>query len=184
MNRHRHPARLVFAIAVIVALVAGCGSKNEGTESEQPGSARSAASLGIGDPAPDFRLQRLDGTPLQLSDLRGKAVLIDFWATWCPPCRFALPHLQELNADFGDRLVVVGIALDREGKQVVEPFVAKNGIDFEIVLPDAHVIDAYGGISSIPTSFLVDPAGRIAGKWIGLTSKATLANAVSAALAS
>jgi cytochrome c biogenesis protein CcmG/thiol:disulfide interchange protein DsbE len=181
VKRQRHLWSALGSLTLLLALLAGCGSDDDSGEAAVH---QEGTTTGVGDTAPDFKLARLDGSLLQLSDLRGKAVLVDFWATWCPPCRAALPHLKELDEQYGDQLVVVGIALDREGRRVVEPFVQKHDISFEVVLPDDKVVDAFGGITSIPTSFLIDPGGRIVGKWVGLTPKGVYEGAITQALES
>ncbi|MFO7653702.1 MAG: TlpA disulfide reductase family protein [Candidatus Krumholzibacteriia bacterium] len=174
----------VAGAGLLLTGIAGCGSddKTETVTADERGARSPGDPLEVGDLAPDFRLERLDGSPLQLSDLRGKAVLIDFWATWCPPCRVAMPDLIQLSRDHADSLVVVGIALDQQGRQVVEPFVEKFGVTFEVVLYDDKVVTDYGNIRSIPTTFLVDPQGRVVGKWVGLASKENYEEAIRVAL--
>ena len=141
----------------------------------QNSAAQPAAAPGTkGSPAPDFTLKRLDGSDLQLSSLRGKAVIIDFWDTWCPPCKAAMPHFQALSEQYADEVVVVGVALGREGEAKVRKFAADYGITFEMVMfnNDPDLIQAFGGIQSIPTTFLVDADGVIREKWIGGHGKA------------
>jgi cytochrome c biogenesis protein CcmG/thiol:disulfide interchange protein DsbE len=179
----------LFIITMVAALT-GCSPETpdqqtqgeQNPQAEQQTSPNYTGPLDIGDSAPDFQLARLDGSLLRLSELRGKAVLVDFWATWCGPCRQSMPHLQQLSEEYADRLVIVGIAMDRQGKKVVAPFVDKQGITFEIVLPDTKVSADYGGIKYLPTTFLVDPAGRITAKWVGLVGKEAYKKAIHEAL--
>ncbi len=120
-----------------------------------------AASPSAVGPAPDWQLPRLDGGSLGLSELRGQVVLIDFWASWCVPCRLSLPALRDLQAEFaGQRLVVVTISVD-EGKDPARRFHARYGADL-IALHDAdgRVAAAYRLIG-MPSSFIIDPQGQL-----------------------
>lgn len=114
---------------------------------------------------------------LSLSDLKGKVVILDFWATWCPPCRKGIPELIELKKEFNNQgLEVVGITLDaltRGGatKNDVKPFMKDQGINYPIIWADENIIQQYGGIQSIPTSFVIDKEGYIVSYYQGLISK-------------
>jgi peroxiredoxin len=134
-----------------------------------------------GNLAPDFNLKKIHGGQLELSSLKGKAVLIDFWDTWCPPCRKALPHLQEISDAYADDLVVVGIAMGRDGEKKVRDYVEQNNLTFPMVLADApqySVMRDFGGIQSIPTTFLIDRDGVIQEIWTGAMPKAEYEKAV------
>jgi peroxiredoxin len=130
--------------------------------------------------APDFMLPDIEGNEFHLSDAAGKIVIIDFWATWCPPCQETVPHLNELQKEFGDKgLQVVGISLDRKGLRVVKPFAKKYNISYKLLVGDfSKVIEDYGGIEGIPTLFVIDRQGNIAVKFIGYVEKEELENAV------
>jgi cytochrome c biogenesis protein CcmG/thiol:disulfide interchange protein DsbE len=180
---------LIVALALALALGACGGDQQQnaggGAAGTDDASEATVATGGkVGNAAPGFALARLDGSTLDLAELRGKTVLLDFWATWCPPCRMAMPHLQALSQEYADQLVVVGIAMDQGGAGVVGPFVTKEQLSFEVVIMDANVIRDYGGISSIPTTFLIDPQGRIVNKWIGYQNKAVYEGAIKKVLAS
>jgi len=122
--------------------------------------------------APDFTLQDLSGKDVTLSSFKGKVVLVDFWATWCGPCRMEIPHLKELYSQYKkDGFEVIGISLDRGGTKVVKPFVEKGGMEYTIVMGNGEVVKAYGGISGIPTAFLISRDGFIVKKYIGYQKK-------------
>lgn len=124
-------------------------------------------------PAADFNLKTLDGKSLQLSALKGKVVLLDFWATWCPPCRQEIPHFKELYDQYrGKGLEIIGVALDDGGEKDVAPFARQNQINYPLVAAGGQELaQRYGGIRGIPTTFLIDKQGRIAKKYIGYQSK-------------
>ena len=128
--------------------------------------------------APDFSLPQLNGDPLQLSAHRGKIVLLDFWATWCDPCKTEIPWLIEFNHKYGPKgLVILGIAMDDEGKKAVQPWVASrsfdvNGqqakMDYPILLGNDKIADKFGGILGLPTSMLYSRDGRKIKTIVGL----------------
>ena len=121
-------------------------------------------------PAPDLRLKDLDGKDVTLSDLRGKVVFVNFWATWCGPCQDEIPSLIDMQNQYAAKgFTVVGIAMDEEGKSVVAPFVAKElydvkgqklHINYPILLGSDEASDKFGGILGYPTSFLISRGGK------------------------
>ncbi len=118
--------------------------------------------------APDFRLKSLDGNEIVLSSLRGNVVIVNFWATWCGPCRLETPHLVSLYEKYHKNgLEIIGISLDRGGEKVVKPFIKKYSIDYPVAMADGEVVNNYGGITGIPTTFIVDREGGIRQKWVG-----------------
>lgn len=128
-------------------------------------------------PAPNFSLKDADGRIVQLSDFRGKVVLLNFWATWCDPCRIEIPWFVEFERQHkGQGFAVVGVSMDEDGWQAVKPFVREAGINYRILLGNDTVSDLYGGIDSLPTSFVIDREGRIAAVHIGLVSKSRYEN--------
>jgi len=125
-----------------------------------------------GEKAPDFKLSTLDGEIIKLSDYLGKIVIVDFWATWCGPCRMAVPELVELQNEYRDNLVIIGISLDQSYTQHnLKPFIENYGINYPIVLGTLEVVEAYGNIRGIPTSFIVDQKGEIVNKFTGYVPK-------------
>jgi len=113
-------------------------------------------------PAPVFNLAGLDGRKLSLADLRGHTVLLNFWATWCPPCVHEMPSLQRLSkAMKGRRFLVLAVALDMEGADKVAPFVKKLGLTFPVLVdPSGDVGETYGA-RDLPTTFVLDTQGRV-----------------------
>ncbi len=169
----------ILLLAVILAAFSGCGDGGDdatagdgATAGESTGAEAAAAGggeFGIGKPAPDFTLTDIHGESVRLSDHRGKAVVVDFWATWCGPCRRVMPTLEALSRDYGDQLAVLAVSLDQEPAKVVPPFAEQHGLTFPLLAdPEGmRVAQEWGGIRSIPTSFLVAPDGTVVKQWVG-----------------
>lgn len=123
--------------------------------------------------AHDWQLTDLDGKTVKSSDFRGKVVILDFWATWCLPCRVEIPHFVELQKQYGDKgLVVIGVSLDEQEPKVVKKFVKQFGMNYPVVVGNEKIAEAYGGIDGIPTAFVIDRQGRIVRGYIGYNDKA------------
>ena len=141
-------------IFLSVVILAACGTKPEGDSASAASKARDGA------PAPDFTLQSTDGKTVKLADLKGKVVLLDFWATWCPPCRVSTPALVRLNEKFkGKNLTVIGINLDEDTSKVV-PYIQKAKIKHPVLYGNGEVESNYK-IRSIPTFYLLNPNGVV-----------------------
>src|SRR5947209_1946778 len=133
--------------------------------------------------APNFALKDADGRTVRLSDYRGKVVLLDFWATWCGPCKIEIPwfiDMQRRNKDRG--FEVLGVAMDDDGWESVKPFVSEHGVNYRIVLGDDATAQIYGGVEALPTSFLIDQAGNIAAVHVGLAPKKDFLDGIEALL--
>ena len=120
------------------------------------------------DPAPDFKLTSLDGQPLSLAGSRGKVILLNFWATWCGPCRAEIPDLVELQNKYKDRLQVIGLVIDDDDQSAIKKFVEEFGINYPVALATTDIRIQYGGIGALPTSYVLDPQGRVVQKHEGL----------------
>lgn len=120
--------------------------------------------------APDFKLPLVSGDSLQLSDLRGRVVVLNFWATWCAPCLYEIPDLWDLHQELEDKgLSVVGVSLDTEPASLVQSFLDDRGAHYPNVLdPEAITAEAYGGVFGLPTTFVIDQAGRIVHRSMGI----------------
>src|SRR5579864_1759466 len=128
--------------------------------------------------APDFELKDANGQTVRLSDYRGKVVLLDFWATWCGPCKIEIPWFQEFERQNKDKgFAVLGVAMDDDGWDAVKPFTKERGINYRVVLGNDSVADLYGridglhGMEALPTTLLIDRDGNIAAIHIGLSGK-------------
>lgn len=144
---------LVAAIGVVAAI------SIRSTIADTPSSAT---------PAPSWTLTDLDGNTVNSAQFEGKTVVVDFWATWCGPCRMEIPGYIALQKKYADKgLVVIGVSLDQQGPGVVKRFVSENGINYPIVMGDETIVDAFGGVDGIPTTFIIGPDGTIRHKKVG-----------------
>jgi len=158
-----HLTRPVLAIAVFSLLAASC--------SKSPDTAHAASVKPDKDRkvAPDFTLKDASGASVKLSDYKGKVVILDFWATWCGPCKIEIPWFMEFEQEYKDRgFAVVGVSMDEDGWAAVKPYIEARKINYRILLGNDHVGDLYGGVDSLPTTFLIDRTGRIAAVHVGL----------------
>lgn len=134
-------------------------------------------------PAPDFTLDTLDGKSMRLSDLRGKAVLLNFWATWCGPCKIEMPWFVELQKQYGaEGLQVIGVAMDDSGKDDIAKFAKEMGVNYPVLLGKEEVGDEYGGVPALPESFFIGRDGKIVDRIIGLKGRAEIEDAIKEAL--
>jgi peroxiredoxin len=119
-------------------------------------------------PAPAWTLQDVDGKSVTSEQLKGKVVVLDFWATWCPPCRSEIPGYVELQKKYGDAgLAIVGVSLDRGDTGVVKKFIEEQKINYLIVMGGDEIVDAFGGVEAIPTTFIIDRDGTVRFRKVG-----------------
>jgi peroxiredoxin len=156
------------AVALLSVFMGACGSSSEKTTHAAVKPTRERQT------APAFALKDVNGATVRLSDYRGKVVLLNFWATWCGPCKFEIPwfiEFEQVNKDRG--FAVVGISMDEEGWAVVKPFLAEMNVNYRTLLGNDIIAQLYGGVDALPTSFLIDRDGKVASMHQGLISKNT-----------
>jgi thiol-disulfide isomerase/thioredoxin len=171
----RNPLALV-AVALIAAAMLYVGFHAARRSGPPPLVTKASA-------APDFTLESLDGKSVRLSDLRGKAVLLNFWATWCGPCKIETPWLVELQNQYGAQgLQVIGVAMDDSGKDDIAKFAKDMGVNYPVLLGKEAVGDAYGGVPALPESFFIGRDGKIVDKIIGLKGKGEIEDSIKKAL--
>jgi peroxiredoxin len=162
-------SRFLSTVVCLVALLLGACSSRAASPAEEQEKASLSAELVTrfgpqpftGKVAPDFTLNDLSGKPMTLSALRGSVVLLDFWATWCPPCQASMPHLERLHQEFGAKgLTVLGVT--DEEKATVEPFLKANRVTFTILLdPKQAAVTSYR-VTTIPRTLIIDREGKVA----------------------
>ena len=122
---------------------------------------------GEGQHAPQFALQDLDGKTISLKDFGSKVIIVDFWATWCGPCRMEIPHLNQLYLENKSRgLQIVGVSMD-DGSDAVKQFLLKNRVDYPVVMGNDGIASDFGGVEGLPTKFIIDRNGNIVRKLVG-----------------
>ena len=175
----RNPLALVV-VAVVAAAMLYFGfhaARRNGSASPTPSFA------GKNTVAPDFSLESLDGKSMKLSDFRGKAVLLNFWATWCGPCKIEMPWFVDLQNQYGPQgFQIVGVAMDDSSKDDIAKFAKDMGVNYPVLLGKESVGDAYGGVPALPESFFISRDGRILDKFIGLRGRAEVEDAIKATL--
>lgn len=137
---------------------------------------------GATEAAPDFILTDAAGRPVRLSDFRGKVVLLNFWATWCSPCRAEIPWFSGFQQAYGD-LVVLGVSLDEDGWTSVKPFIDNHPVRYRVMIGTDDVALRYGVSESLPVTLLIDRSGRIAARHVGLVDKAVYENEIESLIA-
>lgn len=146
---------LVLAFLVLASLGTGCGASKAKTGTD------------VGSLAPGFALKDLNGKSVNLASLRGKPVFLNFWATWCPPCRAEMPDLQKMYEKYASKMHFVAVNA-RESKGTIAEFLKANGYSFPVLLDSSgSVLNTYR-VTGIPTSFVLDSQGIIRGKQVGM----------------
>ena len=175
----RDPIILII-VAVVISLMLVFGIQK--TRKAQPVQQGGAGKL-QGQTAPDFTLASLDGKPLTLSGLRGKAVLLNFWATWCEPCKIEMPWFVDLQTKYGAQgFQVVGVAMDDASPSDIADFAKKMGVNYPIVIGKEAVGDQYGGLPYLPSTFYIDREGKVIDRVFGLVSRSEIETNIQKAL--
>ena len=174
--KRRNPFMLVV-VALVVAGMLYFGFHQARRTGGGAGVAKKSAA------APDFTLDSLEGKSMRLSDLRGKAVLLNFWATWCGPCKIEMPWFVELQNQYGSQgLQIVGVAMDDASKEDIAKFAKEMGVNYPVLIGKEAVGDAYGGVPALPESFFIGRDGKIVDKIIGLRGKSEIEDSIKKAL--
>ena len=162
--------RTLPLVTLLLAVSAGCGSATEtktttavkAEKSVKTVTSKPAVDTSQLQAAPTWALVDLAGKPVTSESFKGKVVIVDFWATWCGPCRAAIPHLIELQKVYKDKgFEVVGVSLDQQGPAVVQSFVDKNSIQYTIAMGNQKIVSDFGGVRGIPTAFIISQDGKI-----------------------
>src|SRR5713101_6156059 len=171
--------RIALVVTTVLALVGATYLADKATRVKPKGTVKADGPV-VATVAPDFTLKDLDGKDVSLSQYKGKVVLINFWATWCGPCRIEMPWLIEMQQKYGDRgFTVLGVAMDEEGKSAVAPFIEKERYDvggksvpvnYPIVLGSDALAEKFGGLLGYPTSILIGRDGKQIKRITGLIS--------------
>ena len=169
-------AGIVTSLALVV-LLSGCVPGGRFDTEEKP--ARPVKTDAERKAAPSFSLKDADGRTVTLADYKGKVILLNFWATWCGPCKIEIPWFSDFEQKYKDRgFAVLGVAMDDEGWEIVKPYIAKNKVNYRILVGDDATAQMYGGVESLPTTFMIDGEGRIASTHVGLVSKSDYENEI------
>lgn len=169
--------RVVALASALVAVLVGVkilADSSSVSAVALPNSVSSMYKLTAGTPAPEFELRTLDGRLVTLADYRGKTLMVNFWATWCPPCRAEMPDMEQVYQEAKDTGFVVLAINIQEANQPIQQFVDKYGLTFPILLDVSGEVSQRYGVQSLPTSFFIDPEGRISSFNSGALNKSAI----------
>jgi len=173
MNFHLHTRRLRLPLLIGLCVAFGALSLTACDASARaPQGGNVIRFVRNPDAAPEFKLEAIDGQPLSLATARGKVVLLNFWATWCGPCRAEIPDLVALQQKYKDQLQIIGLTVDDDDAATIKQVVAEEHINYPVAMASPEVRQQYGGIAALPTSFVVDAQGRVVQKHEGLRDPA------------
>jgi thiol-disulfide isomerase/thioredoxin len=170
---------IVIAMVISLMLVVGINLSRKKSTTVAP------VPEGRGEAAPDFALQSLDGKTVHLSDFRGKAVLLNFWATWCSPCKIEMPWFVELQKQYGPQgFQIVGVAMDDASVGDIQDFAKEMGVNYPVLIGKESVGDAYGGVQFLPENFYIDRNGRVVNRAFGLKGRSEIEDDIKRTIAS
>jgi len=179
-----HRTWLTAALAAVLLAIAGCGGANgqsKGSAAVESGDADTGSA--IGSRAPAFSLPDLEGKAVSSAEFAGEVVILDFWATWCPPCREEMPHLVRLQSKYRSQgLRVVGLSLDAGGARDVAPFADEHNVNFTMLLATDELARSYE-VTFVPTMLILDREGTIVKRFVGFTSPDVIEAAIAPYLA-
>jgi thiol-disulfide isomerase/thioredoxin len=179
MLEHGSRLALLVSACLMLALTACQGSADTQAGSSSNASRSANRSQAPKNLAPDFTLTDLDGNTVRLSDYRGRVVMVDFWATWCGPCRRTIPDLISLYRTYNaDGFDVLGIALERRGRDPLVQYVEAAGIPYPVMMGNAELVGRYGGFRSIPMAFLIGKDGTVRDRFRGVQPKNLIEKAI------
>ena len=163
-------SRGIVIIVILILVVTGMIVSSKYLVKSQAGGASLATGNVAGKTAPDFELTSIDGKPVKLSDFKGKAVVLNFWATWCAPCKVEIPWFVDLQKQYGPQgLQIVGVNMDDNPTiEKIGKFAREQGIDYTVLLGNDKVADEYGGVEALPTTFYIGRDGKIVTRAFGL----------------
>lgn len=174
---------LLLTATIALAVSCGGGTTTSADGSPEAPAVEAATSKDGVIMAPDFVLKDVNGNAVRLSDYDGNVRLVDFWTTWCAPCKEEIPMFKELQETYGpEGFTILAISMDDEGLEVVKPFVEKYGIDYVNLIGTEEVAMRFGGIVGYPTAYLVDREGGISAPFIGPKPKKVLEKKIRALL--
>jgi peroxiredoxin len=176
----RDPVVIIVVALVVSAMLAVGVYKSR----RSPGQTKTGEASMKGQLAPDFALQSLDGKTVHLSDFRGKAVLLNFWATWCQPCKIEMPWFADLQKQYAaEGLQVIGVAMDEASPEDIGKFAKDLGVNYPVLVGKEEVGVAYGGVQFLPATFYIGRDGKIVDKVFGLKGRGEIESAIKKALA-
>ena len=162
----------VVAITVSAMIYAGAYKSRE---MKTAGLEQRLSGPSVGKPAPDFELETLDGRKVHLSDYKGKAVLLNFWATWCGPCKIEMPWLVDFQKQYqAQGFEILGVAMEDTKTEDIAAFAKEMGVNYTVLRGREAVGEAYGGLPGLPTTFYIGLDGRIIGQHVGLIGRADM----------